>query len=45
MLVQWLQALDRWAVEAAARDSEKLFRKGLSQDEIAGMHTPILKPG
>ena len=44
-LVDWLQALDRWAVEAAARDSEKLFRKKLSQDEIAGMYTPILEPG
>ena len=44
-LVAWLETLDAWAVDAAARDSERLFRKKLSREDILGMYTPVLKPG
>ena len=44
-LVEWLQSLDTWAVEAAFQNSERLFKKKMSREEIAGMYTPVLKPG
>ena len=44
-LVNWLTRLDAWAVDSAFHECERLFKKKLSRDEIAGMYTPILKPG
>ena len=43
--VSWLQTLDAWAVDAAFQNSERLFKKTLSREEVAGLYTPCLKPG
>jgi hypothetical protein len=44
-LTNWLNRLDDWAVDSAFRECERLFKKTMSREEVAGMYTPILKPG
>ena len=43
-LVNWLQCLDDWAVDAAVRDSERLFKKKISRDDVLIMYTLVIKP-
>ena len=44
-LLKWLGNLDEWAIAAATKNSEKLFKGKKTEEQVRGMYTSLIKPG